>query len=241
VQARTEELEAFSYSVSHDLRAPLRHIAGFATMLAKSAAPRLTPTDMRYVQTIVEAAARMGRLVDDLLSFSRMGRAEMQRRRVDLNELVDEVIAEEARDEGARPIEWRRQPLPQVPGDRAMLHVAFSNLISNAVKYTAPRSHAVIEIGTAPGSADEAVIFVRDNGVGFDMNYADKLFGVFQRLHRPDQFEGTGIGLANVRRVVQRHGGRTWGEAELDRGATFYIALPLSGSQQGRRPEETAA
>jgi signal transduction histidine kinase len=221
-----KELEAFSYSVSHDLRAPLRHVAGFAVLLEKSAAGRFTEQDSRYVRTIVDAAARMGRLVDDLLAFSRMGRSEMLRTRVDLEPLVDEIIGEQTRDQNGREIVWKRSSLPAVPGDPAMLRIALSNLISNAVKYTSTRERAEIEIGAAPSSNGEQVLFVRDNGVGFDMLYADKLFGVFQRLHGADEFEGTGIGLANVRRVIQRHGGRTWAEGSLDGGATFYMALP---------------
>lgn len=221
------ELEAFSYSVSHDLRAPLRHIAGFATLLEKRAAGRLEEQDRRYLRTIIDAAARMGRLVDDLLSFSRMGRSEMLRTPIELGPILDEIIAEEMREQNGRTIEWTRRPMPGIVGDPAMLRVAFSNLISNAVKYTSTREQAEIEIGTAGPSNGEAVLFVRDNGVGFDMQYVDKLFGVFQRLHPAEEFEGTGIGLASVRRVIQRHGGRTWADSMPGEGATFYIALPV--------------
>lgn len=225
-----EELEAFSYSVSHDLRAPLRHIGGFASLLQRSTAGSLGPQEGRYVQTIVEAATRMSRLVDDLLSFSRMGRAELLHNIVDFDALADEVIAEEtARAAQGRAITWKRRPLPSVHGDAAMLRVALTNLVANAVKYTATTERAEIEIGTLPPVNGERVVFIRDNGVGFDMQYAGKLFGVFQRLHTAEEFDGTGIGLANVRRVIQRHGGRTWAEGVPGEGATFYIALPAEG------------
>ena len=221
-----KELEAFSYSVSHDLRAPLRHIAGFAALLERGAAPQLGSQHLRYVRLIVEAAARMGVLVDDLLAFSRMGRMEMLRTSVNLNTLVGEIIGEERSRQNGRDIVWARHTLPTVQGDPAMLRVAFSNLIANAVKYTATRARAEIEIGVLGHSNGEHVLFVRDNGVGFDMQYADKLFGVFQRLHSAEEFEGTGIGLANVTRVIQRHGGRAWAEGKVDVGATFYVSLP---------------
>jgi light-regulated signal transduction histidine kinase (bacteriophytochrome) len=171
----------------------------------------------------------MGTLIDDLLVFSRMGRSEMRRECVDLNALFDQVIEECAPDIGARKVNWSRQPLPPVSGDRAMLKQVAFNLISNALKYSASREVTEIEIGSRE-EGDEYVFYVRDNGVGFDMAYAHKLFGVFQRLHEATQFEGTGIGLANVRRIVSRHGGRTWAEAELDKGATFYFSLPKAKS-----------
>jgi signal transduction histidine kinase len=220
------ELEAFSYSVSHDLRAPLRHIAGFATLLQKRAGDTLDGEGARYLRTIVEAAARMGRLVDDLLAFSRMGRAAMLEKHVDLDQVVGDVVREATADAAGRRINWTTHPLPSVAGDPAMLRLAFANLVSNAVKYTASRPVAEIEIGATPAVNGERVVYVKDNGVGFDMAYVDKLFGVFQRLHGADQFEGTGIGLANVRRIVQRHGGRTWAEGAVDQGATFFMSLP---------------
>lgn len=225
VHSRTQELEAFSYSVSHDLRAPLRHIGGFAGLLQQSGSTYFTEQDRRYVGTIADAARRMSRLVDDLLGFSRVGRQEMQRSTVDLDFLVREVIGEHAGDVDARQVEFVVGALPPVRGDRAMLKVVFTNLIGNAVKYTSTRERARIEIGAVPANP-ASVFFVRDNGVGFDMQYVDKLFGVFQRLHTAEEFEGTGIGLANVSRVVKRHGGRVWAEAEVDRGASFYIHLP---------------
>ena len=223
----TSELEAFSYSVSHDLRAPLRHMGGFASLLERSAS--LDAQGLRYARTISEASARMGQLIDDLLAFSRMGRAEMLRSQVALDALVENVREEVHghRDPGA--VQWIIHALPIVEADPAMMRQVLVNLLSNAVKYSATRSPAVIEIGTldAPG---EVVIFIRDNGVGFDMQYAGSLFGVFQRLHSPEAFEGTGIGLASVRRIVHRHGGRTWAESVVDKGATFFVALPLRRS-----------
>ncbi|MGB8353967.1 MAG: CHASE3 domain-containing protein [Chthoniobacteraceae bacterium] len=221
------ELEAFSYSVSHDLRAPLRHIGGFAEMLEKRAAATLDEKSRRYVTTIIEAAKRMGVLIDDLLVFSRMGRSEMSDAKVDMNSLAQEVIQELRTDQNGRSVVWKCQPLPAVHGDPALLRQVLINLFSNAVKYSRPRDPAVIQVGCNDGAlAGETVFFVKDNGVGFDMAYADKLFGVFQRLHRADEFEGTGIGLANVRRIILRHGGRTWAESKPDAGATFFFTLP---------------
>jgi light-regulated signal transduction histidine kinase (bacteriophytochrome) len=225
LRAANKELESFAYSVSHDLRAPLRHVMGFAELLNKSAGPALDETGQRYVRTISDAAARMGRLIDDLLVFSRMGRAEMMRGRVDLSALVEEVRRDAAVPDGHR-IEWTIHPLPVVTGDASMLRQVVDNLVSNAIKYSSTRETARIDIGARTGDGGETVVFVRDNGVGFDMQYAHKLFGVFQRLHSNDEFEGTGIGLANVRRIVQRHGGRTWAEGAINRGATFYVSLP---------------
>jgi len=232
LQASNEELEAFSYSVSHDLRAPLRHITGFASLLERHAGASLDERAMRYLRTIGESATRMGRLIDDLLAFSRMGRAGLTKRRVPLGPLVSDVVAEVTSAATDRRIEWRVHDLPVVEADPALLRPALENLFSNAVKYTGTREVAEIEIGVVPGADDEVVLFVRDNGVGFDMEYAHKLFGVFQRLHRQEEFSGTGIGLANVRRIIKRHGGRTWAEGILDQGATFYVSLPYSESPE---------
>jgi signal transduction histidine kinase len=226
----TSELEAFSYSVSHDLRAPLRHITGFATLLQQRAAAALDAESARYLRTIVEAAARMGRLVEDLLGFSRMGRADMHQSQVNLDDILRDVVRDVQQEAVGRRINWTTHPLPSVGGDPALLRLAFHNLVANAVKYTAPREVAEIEIGAHPSVNGERVVYVRDNGVGFDMAYVDKLFGVFQRLHPAEQFEGTGIGLANVRRIVHRHGGRTWAEGAVDRGATFFLSLPEGGA-----------
>lgn len=222
VQALNEELEAFSYSVSHDLRAPVRHVSGFVDLLRRSSEGALDETARRYLDTIGRAAAHMGELIDDLLAFSRMGRSELMRTRVDLARLVRDLVP----DLGAPGhVEWRLDDLPEVCGDPAMLRVVMVNLLSNAVKYTRTRDRPRIEVGGTAGEG-EVVISVRDNGVGFDMQYAHKLFGVFQRLHGADEFEGTGIGLATVRRVVHRHGGRVWAESAVDRGATFSFSLP---------------
>jgi PAS domain S-box-containing protein len=224
LEAAITELEAFNYSVSHDLRTPLRHIKGFARLLQNSAR-RLDRESRNHLKTIAESADRMGQLLDGLLAFSRMGRTELRKSDVSLDELVRAAQEELEKDAEGRAVEWVIHPLPQVQGDSVLLRQVFVNLLSNALKFTRTRERARIEIG-AQESETEVILFVRDNGVGFDMSYADKLFGVFQRLHSTDEFEGTGIGLANVRRIVQRHGGRTWAEAALDAGATFYWTLP---------------
>jgi signal transduction histidine kinase len=221
-----KELEAFSYSVSHDLRAPLRHIDGFAEMLRDDASAVLGDRSRRYLETISTSAKRMGALIDDLLVFSRMGRVEMRQTRFATDRLVKEVLREMKSELQSRQIDWEIDPLPEVLGDRAMLKQVWVNLLSNAVKYTRPRDRAKIQIRCARTGERELQFCVRDNGVGFDMQYSTKLFGVFQRLHHSEEFDGTGIGLANVRRIVHRHGGRTWAEAKLDQGATIYFALP---------------
>ncbi len=226
LEAANNELEAFAYSVSHDLRAPLRHIDGFLELLQKRTARSLDDQSRHYIDTVSNAARHMGTLIDDLLSFSRMGRQEISRRHVDLAALVQEAIRELEPETAGRNILWQIGDLPVVTGDRAILRIALINLISNALKYTRPRRQVEIEIGCTAENETEAVFFVRDNGVGFDMQYADRLFSVFRRLHRADEFEGTGIGLANVRRIINRHGGRTWAEGEVDHGAVFYFSLP---------------
>jgi PAS domain S-box-containing protein len=226
LQEANRELEAFAYSVSHDLRAPLRHIDGFIEMLQRKIGMSLDQQSRHYMENISEAARRMGVLIEDLLAFSRMGRQEMSRTTVDLHALVEEILEDLKPETEGREVEWQVSSLPSIMGDRAMLRIVLVNLISNALKFTRPRDVARIEIGYERKKEGEIVIFVRDNGVGFDMTYVDKLFGVFQRLHRAEEFEGTGIGLANVRRIINRHGGKTWAEGEVDRGAVFYFSLP---------------
>jgi signal transduction histidine kinase len=226
--ASNKELEAFAYSVSHDLRAPLRHMAGFSELLQKNSAQVLDAKSKRYVGVILESAKKMGALIDDLLSFSRIGRAETNKTLVNLGQLAEEALSEVRRDLGDRKIVWKVERLPAAYGDRAMLRLALVNLISNAVKFTRTRTPAEIQIGPMPATDDQVVIFVRDNGVGFDMKYVGKLFGVFQRLHSGETFEGTGIGLATVQRIAHRHGGRAWAEGAVDQGATFYLSISKS-------------
>jgi PAS domain S-box-containing protein len=232
LELANKELEAFSYSVSHDLRAPLRHVDGFAGLLLKSDGPLVSERGRRYLDHIAQSAKQMGTLIDDLLVFSRMGRSEMRITMVDLNKLVDETIHSLRLETNERNVRWVRGDLPVVRGDLPMLRQVYVNLLSNSVKYTRPRDPAVIEIGCQGDSNGEFVFHVRDNGVGFEMEYVHKLFGVFQRLHRSEEFEGTGIGLANVRRIVTRHGGRTWAEGMPDQGATVYFTLPKTSETQ---------
>ena len=231
LQAINKELEAFAYSVSHDLRAPIRHISGFTELLQKNAASVLNERSQRHMAMILESAKRMGNLIDDLLAFSRIGRAETHKTMVSLQQLVQEALSELVQETEGRNIVWRVGKLPGCYGDRSMLRLALLNLISNAVKFTRTRPQAEIEIGSTNHQQDQIVVFIRDNGVGFDMKYVNKLFGVFQRLHAPEAFEGTGIGLATVQRIVHRHGGTAWAEAGVDKGATFYFSLSKSGER----------
>jgi PAS domain S-box-containing protein len=225
LEAANKELEAFSYSVSHDLRAPLRHIDGFVKLLNKQASEKLDERGRRYLDIIADSARQMGTLIDDLLIFSRMSRTELRQAKVSTDSLVHEAIGGLQSETNGRQINWKIASLPEVSADAAMLRQVWVNLIANAVKYSRTRQPAEIEIGCNSDNG-ELVFFVRDNGVGFDMQYAHKLFGVFQRLHRAEEFEGTGIGLANVRRIVHRHGGRTWADGKVDGGATFFFSLP---------------
>jgi PAS domain S-box-containing protein len=228
LEGSNKELEAFAYSISHDLRAPLRHMAGFTQLLQKNTASLLNEKNQRYVTMILESAQRMGNLIDDLLAFSRIGRTETHKTMVNLEQLVEEALTEVRPDTVGRDIVWRVGGLPTWYGDRSMLRLALVNLISNAVKFTRTRSSAEIEIGCMDQEQDLVVVFVRDNGVGFDMKYVSKLFGVFQRLHPREAFEGTGIGLATVQRIVHRHGGKAWAEGLVNKGATFYFSLSKS-------------
>ena len=221
-----EELEAFSYSVSHDLRAPLRHVTGFVELLQHDTGSSLSEKSGRYLGKISVAAKRMGELIDDLLAFSHIGQSEMQKTEVNLDLLLQELLVDFQAETKDRHIVWKIEPLPVVRADRALVRQVLVNLISNAVKFTGTRAQAIIEIGCAPSGDTETVIYIRDNGVGFDPAYAGKLFGVFQRLHGRNEFEGTGIGLANVKRIIHRHGGRTWAEGVVDRGAIFCFSIP---------------
>jgi len=220
-----KELESFSYSISHDLRAPLRHVQGYVSMLNRSAEGQLSDKSRRHLKIISDAAMEMGQLIDDLLEFSRMGRKEMTSGVVALDQLVHEQVERATAAATGREVIWKITPLPPARGDAAMLRQVFANLIGNALKYSRQRSPAVIEIGSTDEPNGMVTVFVRDNGAGFDMKFAGKLFGVFQRLHHSDQFEGTGIGLATVQRIVARHGGRVWAEAAVDVGATFFLTL----------------
>ncbi len=229
LEAINKELEAFAYSISHDLRAPLRHIVGYAELLQKNAASILDPKGHRYMMTILESAKRMGALIDDLLAFSRIGRTESRQATVSLEQLVREVRSELGQETDERRITWKVGSLPDLYGDRSMLKLALVNLIANAIKFTRPRPQPEIEIGCEEKQKDGVVVFIRDNGVGFDMKYVNKLFGVFQRLHRTEEFEGTGIGLATVQRIIHRHGGQVWAEGFVDKGATFFFSVPNHG------------
>jgi PAS domain S-box-containing protein len=225
LEAANRELEAFSYSVSHDLRAPLRHINGFADILSKEYNDQFPENARNYLNTIKDSARKMGTLIDDLLSFSRTGRTELKKSSIKMDLIVENALAQIKSSIIDRKIDWIISTMPEVYGDYNLLRLVWINLLDNAVKYTSTRKKAVIEVGYKEGTT-EIIFYIKDNGVGFDMKYAQKLFGVFQRLHSASEFEGTGIGLANVQRIILRHGGRTWAEAETDKGAVFYFSIP---------------
>jgi len=227
LEGTNAELESFSYSVSHDLRAPLRAIHGFARILTEDHKAQLDPEAQRLLGVIDQNTKRMGQLIDDLLAFSRLGRKELETRHVDMRELARGVAEDVQRTEGERRLTIRVEELPPAQGDRALLRQVVSNLVQNAAKFSRGKPAAQIDVGFQP-NGNENVYYVKDNGAGFDPRYADKLFGVFQRLHQAEEFEGTGVGLAIVKRIVQRHGGRVWAESKVDEGATFYFTLPKS-------------
>jgi PAS domain S-box-containing protein len=232
LEAANQDLEAFTYAVAHDLRAPLRHIHGFSELLQHDADSRLSADGRHSLDCIRTGTLRMEKLLEALLNLSRFGRQSLQRRRVDLKKLVREVIDDLAPDLGSRQIDWKVRDLPVAHCDLALMKIVFANLISNAVKFTRLRAAATIEIGQTVVEG-APVLFVGDNGAGFDMRYATKLFGVFQRLHRAEDFEGSGVGLATVQRILQKHGGRIWAEAEPDKGATFYFTCGAAETTTG--------
>lgn len=226
LEAVNKELEAFSYSVSHDLRAPLRHISGFVDLLFKNLGEKLDDKNGHFLEVVRQSANRMGLLIDELLDFSRTGRSEIAKKNFDCNKLIREVLQEIEHETGGRDIEWRISDMPEIYADQLKIRHVFINLLSNSIKFTRLEKKPIIEVKAIDGENNDFVFSVRDNGVGFDMKYVGKLFGVFQRLHRSEEFEGNGIGLANVRRIIHRHGGRTWAEGKLNEGATFYFSLP---------------
>jgi len=230
------ELESFSYSVAHDLRAPLRQIAGYSSLLTQDHAPQLEAEARRCLAKVEEGAGKMGRLIDDLLSLAKIGRQEPLLHATPLDPLLRNVVEDLASEYTGRHIEWQISSLFNAECDPGLMKQVFVNLLSNAVKYTRKREHAVIQVGQTNRNGSR-VIFVRDNGAGFEMRYAGKLFGVFQRLHKTGEFEGTGVGLAIVQRIIRKHGGRIWAEAELERGATFFFTLGSHAGTTNKKPE----
>jgi PAS domain S-box-containing protein len=230
--ATNRELEAFTYSVAHDLRAPLRHIDAFSKILREEFGAQLPPDARQYLDNIRQGSQRMNLLVDDLLNLARVGRQELKCLPIPLGRLVKDVVADLQQETQGRQIEWRLQPLPAVECDPGLMKLVFANLISNAVKYTRTRPVANIEVGCLQSNG-AVTIFVRDNGVGFNMKYANKLFGVFQRLHRAEEFEGTGVGLATVERIIRKHGGCVWAEGAVDKGAVFYFSFRDPAAHSG--------
>jgi light-regulated signal transduction histidine kinase (bacteriophytochrome) len=240
LEATNRELEAFTYSVAHDLRTPLRHVHGFVTLLAEEYADAFDERGRSYIGHVVRGSEQMGRLIDDLLNLSRIGRQQLVPQVVGLKRLVEDVCRQLEPDVAGRDVRWDIGELPFIECDPALIRQVFLNLLANAAKFTRPRSAARIEVG-ATQREGETTLYVRDNGVGFNMKYADKLFGVFQRLHRQEDFEGTGVGLVTVQRIVQKHGGRIWADAQLDRGATFYFTLPAAAFPEDAAPAQDGA
>jgi light-regulated signal transduction histidine kinase (bacteriophytochrome) len=250
-EVSNRELESFSYSVSHDLRAPLRHISGFSKLLLEEFGSTLDPAAQHYLERIQTGTQKMGQLIDELLNLARVGRHALRLQPVKLNAIVTEVIAMLQPDAEGRQVEWVIADLPAVQGDPVLVKQVFQNLLANALKFTRPRADGNAETGTsAPTSGTvieighkeedgQPVFMVRDNGIGFNMKYVDKLFGVFQRLHRAEDFEGTGIGLVTVQRIVHKHGGRVWAEGEVGKGAAFYFTLGV-GEQESKNSAATA-
>jgi signal transduction histidine kinase len=228
LNAANADLEAFSYSVSHDLRAPLRHISAFSQMLSEEYGPKLEPDAQRHLDRIQNGVKNMGRLIDDLLKMAQIGRKKLVCVVTDLNSLLKDALGDLQPEFEGRQIDWHIGGLPSVECDPGLMKQVFANLLSNAVKYTRRREIAVIEVGQVQEEG-VSVIFVRDNGAGFDERYADKLFGAFQRLHRAEDFEGTGVGLSTVERIIKKHGGEIWAKSEVDKGATFFFALVAKG------------
>ena len=236
--AANEELEAFTYSVSHDLRAPLRAINGYAQILTEGHGPALDAEGQRVLGIVRAQAHRMGHLIDDLLQFSRLGRHPLWKMPIDMTTLARDVLSELVARTPERKVDIRVSPLPEAVADPSLIRQVWLNLLDNALKFTRHRDHAEIVVG-GETEGRVAIYWVKDNGAGFDMTYADKLFGVFQRLHSADEFEGTGVGLALVQRLIHRHGGRVWAEAEVNRGATFYFTLPIG--EEAAAPNDTEA
>ena len=224
LETANREIEEFTYSVAHDLRSPLRHIQGFSDALNEEFGLQLEPAAKEYLGRIVTSTQHMGRLITGLLNLAQVGRQPMHLEVTALGAVAQEVLRDLKHETTGRQIEWRIGPMPSAECDPGLIRQVFYNLLSNAVKYSQPRNPAVIEMGRTTVDG-QSIIFVRDNGVGFNMKYAGKLFGVFQRLHRREDFEGTGVGLATVQRIIHKHGGRIWAEAEVDRGATFFFTL----------------
>jgi light-regulated signal transduction histidine kinase (bacteriophytochrome) len=231
LEAANQELEAFTYSVSHDLRAPLRHIGGFSKLLVEEFGPKLDPEAQHYLQRIEEGTRKMGQLVDELLNLARVGRHALDLQVAGLDSILQEVVGILKPEYQGREVKWQIGTLPFVECDPTLLKQVFQNLLSNALKFTRPRPQAVIDVSYIECNGATTIV-VRDNGVGFSMKYADKLFGVFQRLHRSEDFEGTGVGLATVQRIIQKHGGCIWAEAELEKGAAFYFTLGNGAAQE---------